>query len=402
MKASATQLRVLLLIVNILLGLGVPAYAAYRYFGVKETGRPQGVPLVKPELLRYDPGRDTSKAEVDQLQGVATRLTPKPPPPPPTGPTGPEKQDPTPTPPTGPDELPTGILTDLGYVYASFLLRRDNPLKSLVILRKKDSLPGGPGGPAAGSSRVNPRIRAAAPRTAAGRTGSKVVKAAQPDDQISFTVEKRYFKNEELGIEIFIHSADEKQLIYWTPKEWNEGGQPKQLFSLKYEPGSEYLSSREEPSLIQKIRPRPKTADEEAAAPQEAKQGGGFVPRASAYFEKDHEEEYNAIFSGKLNPNEPVDEPSKGGILKTRAEVEEANTTPADQHGQIPRPGSITPATKDGSTKPPGATTRPGAPRQMTPKEAKELNSTLKQIPKEAQKEIIDALRKGSAGGTKR
>ncbi len=374
MKVSATHLRILLVAVNFGVGLGVPAYAAYRYHGATER-KTLTTKIVDPKTLKYNENAGTSKGETqaqDRLRFSAQKFEPQPPPPlpplPPDEPkTGEDQEEPA-----GPDDpLDPGKLAEEGWYYAEFVLRPSDPNKSLVILRKRPPPPGPP------TQKVAPPSTRATIKTPASLTSQKrVVRpgAPQPKDQISFNVGLRRYTNEELDVDFFIERADAKRFVYWLPEKG-----AKTMYALEYKSESKYLAAAPDEKTLS---PRDKTPEELAAEPAAKK--SGIILRDSLDYEFDRETEYNILReSGK--PVVPAEKESTGGlILPAKSEGEgtavPGGNAPAEVKPPMPQPK-------------PGSQPSIGPKRDMTKDEAKQLKDAIKGIPKDAQKQIIEGLR---------
>lgn len=379
MKLSSTQLRVGVLCVNLGLGLGVPAYAAYRYWSLVEdpAARKPRVALVDTnQFIFTDKDGRPADRTANELKFLETQLSPKPPEKPPENITGPTTTK-EPVEVAGDDtELKPGKLQEDGWYYAQYLLREAEPLKSWVILRKKDPQAGAPGAAPApgGSSRVNPRVPTKpVPGRPAPRPGPRGRPGLpqQPGDQISFSIEQRRFVDAEKGVDFMIHSADETQFVYWHIDD------PKRTkYALKYESQSHYM--KQDSELHKTIAEMGEKPPEDPGAPEKK----SYFHARTFDYPKAREEEYEKLLAGE--GVDPVETPSRGGLrtIKPREVVESpmgADATAAP----MPRPGPISPANK---------------PPQPQPKDLKEAMSSpemkeaLKAMPA-ADKKMLDALK---------
>ncbi|HVR73432.1 MAG TPA: hypothetical protein VMT52_03835 [Planctomycetota bacterium] len=349
MKMSVTQLRVLVLTLNLLLAAGVPAFAYYGYkrgWDLKETARIE-------DLNKFLPGREagTMPNSAGRVAIVATWLQPKPPPA--IGDPSPKETDGTPgaeaaAAPRSPDGLEAGPLGEQGWEYHFYLLRAD-PLRNYVILKKKDAAnPMSPPGVSRARSTIRPPVRA--------RTGRPLgnIKVQSPSDQISFHIKQREFKNEELGLHFMIHSADRNQFVYWIPAE------PKRHYALPFTHESQYDKNPSDG-----LRPPEKTPEEKAFEEQEGEKKNPFIYRTPDW-ESQIEKDYQDALDGKINL-------MGGGSSKAEA----------------PLPGIGRPLGA-----PSKAAGVPGTPRAPTIEEKQKLNEAIRAIPKDKQKELLDGLKK--------
>jgi hypothetical protein len=380
MRFTVTHYRILLLTVNLLLGLGVPAFAGYRYFLM--TKHPDSS-VVVVDLKKFEPRDDGVVAVQDSASKIAiasTWLEPKaalPPDKPTDTPAdqGKSKEDGASDKNNG--ELQPGKLGDDGWYYYSSILRED-PQNNFVVLRKKDPSSSGipsPGG-TAGSIRANPRLKAVTGTRPAPRSTSKTGKIAQQvGDRVSFFVHDRRYTNEELGLDFLIFSVDEKEFVYMLPDN------NKKKYALRYHSESAYETHPEEG-----IQPPPKTPDEMEGAAEEKKPK--LIHRDSKDFELQNEKQFQGWLRGEINlaPASTTGEGDGSRTIKPTAN----GATPA-----IPTPGSqgATPSKLPASK----SAAPPRGPRKPTAEESKQLDSTLKSLPPAAQKELIEGLKGANA-----
>ncbi len=386
MRLSVTQIRILILAGNLLLGLGVPGYAAYRYWHL--GNQPEG-PAVVTDLARFQPRDEGPGPAVPDSRGkllvVSTWLQPKLPPPPDQTPTADKPGDQKPADggaeKPGESSLEPGKLGEDGWTYYPAITGSD-PMRNYVILRKKEPVnptilpPGGGPGSARTSSRTRPTPRLPTRSTRPGK-----IAAQQPSDRIDFHVSDRRYTNEELGLDFMIHSADEKQFVYWLPDN------PKKKFALKYETESAYLQDPDDG-----LRPKPKTPEELAAeGPPEAKKKK-LIVRSSKQFDSVREKEYQEMLQGI--GLEPISAPSDGG-LRTIKPPPGAESTPGAPGPESAKPGAAS-RTPGGL---PGAAAR--VPRPPTAAEAQQLKQAIDAIPPASQKELLEGLKKAGVGSPK-
>lgn len=342
-RFSVTQLRVGMLVVNLLLAGGVLGYAAYSYYhqGANDAG--DDFRLADPSRFVPTDGESiVRKSRAQTLQTSAEDINQPPPPVAPPPPPPDKTADSTPAPVT-PGDLPAGFLSDKGWEYVFYIKRRD-PRNTFVVLKKKSDA-GLPGALGAGRSSLTSRGRIVPPSTSGGnrppvRPGTPARPGiTRPSDRISFSVGQRQFINPELELNFMIHSADGEQLVYWEP------GKPDKKYALKYVVPGEYLG---EPT--EGLRPAP---TETAAAPG----APGATPETKEKkflkmpkgFESKIEDEYEALL--------------KGGGAGPAFEAMRSASAPADA-GAV----DASAATPAGEAAP-----VPGVPRKPTEDERKEL-----------------------------
>jgi len=389
MRLSSTQLRIGLLCANLALGLGIPGYAAYRYFASSKPDREKPAVAIVPVESFRDTGDKAGPAPTqgNELRFVGTLVQPK----------QPEVATPTPTdttptetpeePPDGEEALKPGKLQEEGWYYAAYLMRED-PLDTFVILRKKDPAtlgqPGGTNQPGVvGSTRANPRV----PIKPTGRPAPRAVqrvKGALPQalDEISFHVKDRCHIDEDKGLDFMIHSADEKQFVYWFYDD------PKRtLYALKYEAPSEYMKQDTETHVT--LKAMQEKPPEDPGAP---KKKPGFIWRTRD-FNAARELEYKELLAGE--GLEPVETPTKGGLRRVKTkEGEEAPQDPNAKTGTTLKPGAGAAKPKPGPITPSKSKTPAAQPKDL--KEAlgtPELRGALDAMPADKKKELLDGLK---------
>ena len=361
MKMSVTQLRVLVLVLNILVAAGVPAFAYYGYTrggSIKEKAKIE-------ELSKFLPGREagTMPNSAGRVAIVATWLQPRPPAA--IGDLPPKEKDGTPgaeatTVPRGPDGLEAGPLAEQGWEYHFYLLR-SNPLHNYVILKKKDAAnPLIPAGTLSSASKTGQRIRPPARGNLRGK-GTGNIKVQGPSDQISFHIEKREFKDDELGLHFMIHSSDRNQFVYWMSAE------PKKRYALPFTHESQYDKNPSDG-----LRPPEKSADEKTLE-DGVKKVNPFIYRTPDW-ESQREKDYQDALDGKIN----------------------LQTTSGPSKPDAPQAG--TGLSRGASSRTPGG---PGTPRPPTVEEKQKLEEAIKAIPKDKQKELIDGLKKAGQNNLK-
>lgn len=366
MRLTVSQIRILMLILNILLALGVPAYAVYGYL---RSGQSQDS-LVIVDLGSLRPGQggiSVSRPDsTSQMQAVASKLQPRPPAPPPPLPTAVDTASAIKEPESSEDDVydGPGPLGDQGWVYHSYILQAD-PLNTFVILKKTDpaAAAGAPPSPATPSSRVSSRLRSTANVRSSRTTRTPGVRVQGPQDQISFHIGDREYKNDELGLHFYAHKADRSHFVYWVPDD-------PRLYALEFKHESPY---DEDPR--KGLRPRPTEPAQVASAAEggeEKKESLIKVYKTGEYkdfTETDYEERL------KQNKISAAGEPSRGT-----------------------RPGSGSRARTIAPSAPPPRPAGPGSierrpPGPPTAEEKQKLKEALQSIPKEKQAELMEGLK---------
>jgi hypothetical protein len=362
LRFNATQLRILVLVVNLLMALGVPSFALYGFFGSSHSESVEIVDVEKLKMRKEEvtvgpsavqrisivPNWLIQKVESGPIDKATVVGTGKPP-------EQPTKED---------GALDPGPLGE-SWDYVFYILRGD-PLDNLVTLKKKDpnAAPGGAPGSGPGSTRSNTRLSTRTPiRTSKVGTARKIG-PAQPSDRISFLVSDRRYKNDDLALNFYIHSADEKEFVYWV----EETG-PNKKFSLKFvKPGS-YLAGPEEG-----LRPLPVEKPEDGSLTPEESVEKHFR-KVPINYESQKEKEYDEMLKGAKAGPVLSTEPSAGG-------------TAADAGKPAPAPGGGAPGAA-------GAPPGPGVRKAPTEAEKKQLQDALRKIPAKDQQEIEKALKGG-------
>ena len=377
MRLTVTQLRIVLLVTNLLLAAGVFGYAGYSYLSLanrKEDFR--AADASKFAFTDKDAGLQQQRS-ASQLEVVAQWAQPTQAKAAVVGGEGEQKKDTTQKPTDAKiaeGEYPPGPLGEPpqgqdAWEYVCFFLNYSDPLQSLVILQKKApapvAAPGAGGAGQTGYRRTQPPRRPplAGNRPAGARPG-------QPSDRISFPVGKRQYINQELSLNFMIHSADENLFVYWMPDE-----KPRKLYALKYVPPSEYYRAPEEG-----LRPPPEeVAAKEGVSGEEKKLQPFIVFPRELNPDASREKEYQSIFEGGR----------VGPVLEIEAKAAGS--------------GDSASATASGTGSPSGPAMPPGAtqPPKSREEQLQELRKTLKEIPPEARAEVEKAFQKAPPGRTR-
>ncbi|HZN58918.1 MAG TPA: hypothetical protein VFD71_12635 [Planctomycetota bacterium] len=380
LRLNVTQLRVSLLVFNLMLGFAVPAYAAYRYYFYSPSSDNSKSSVTIVDLNKFAPKGDEGvsprSSAAERLMRVAPQLQPKAPAPPDAGPTegaGTKKTDPDPTKPDGTPILEPGPLGET-YEFSSGIFWSD-PTRNMVVLHKKDQAAPPVGTAAQGSSKTNPRLKST---VKAVQRGGRNVRAgqAQQGEFITFRVYERRYKNAELGLDFYIDSADQKQFVYWM----NPPG-PKHMYALPYVSENHYDAHKDEGIRAMDVA-------QEGADPADPKK---YITIRDAGYEFSREKEYAGLKNGTISLT-PSSAPTPGGLRDVQGE-EGSGTTPATGKASALKP---VPGKTSGRN-----TGAPNVPKKMTPQDSKDLNEAIKNIPPEEQKKLIDGLRKGAVAAPK-
>jgi len=324
MRLKVHQLRIALIAVNLILAGSAAAYAFTKYNDLRQ--KRESVKIIDPKTLVVREGEITGRTRVPELTIVAERLIPRKPP---EIPEPGDKDGATDTPSVDVEkieELGPGPLGD-HWEYVFFILMPDDPMNNLVILRKKEASGAQPGPAAAASKQAGPRPRATLrPQRVnlAQRKGAGAMQAA--GDSLTFTVGQRWYKNDAVDpvVDIYVHSADAKQLVYWVPDA------PQKMYALPRATHSWYYDEPEKG-----LRPPPKPEGEE-----EEKTKGHFVHRPAGW-EDMKEEEYQAMLKGKpAGPNMKLTGPQeleKDGKDGKAGSAPSKKPVPSFGKGQEPR-----------------------------------------------------------------
>jgi hypothetical protein len=285
MRLKVHQLRIALIVVNLVLAGSAAAYAFTRYYNLSDKKR-ESVKIIDPKTLvmKLDDLRQGESA-AGKLTMVSSILRPKPPEiATPGGEEGGDSSSKEPEGPTaGEEPLGPGPLGD-HWEYAFFILL-DDPLNNLVILRKKEAAGAAPGPAANASKQAGARPRSTLrPQRVVNRGGKAAGVVQAAGDSLTFTVGQRWYKNEAVDppVDIYVHSADAKEVVYWVSNE------PKKMYAL---PRASHSFYYEEPE--KGLRPPPKAEGEE-----EEKAKGHFILRPSGWEDK-KEEEYQRMLQGE-------------------------------------------------------------------------------------------------------
>ena len=361
MRLKVHQLRIALIVVNLILAGSAAAYAFTKYKNL--TVKPEMVRIINPKELVHKDGEIPNSDPTAHLRATPEKLIPRKPP---------EIADTPPDDPTqGPDNPVDGTKGgDLGpgplgdhWEYAFYILREDDPMNSLISLRKKDAAGAQPGAAAAASKQAGVRPRSNLRPQRVNLSQRKPAGGVQPaGDSMTFTVGQRLYKNDTVDppVEFYIHEADREKFVYWVPADG-----PQKKYALPRESHSLYLK---EPELGLRPTPPPEGAEEE-----EGKAKYHFIERPHEWEDK-REVEYQGLLNG---------EPAGPNIKLTGAqEKKEKETGGAASKKAVPKFGSG------------------GEPRKTLTDDEKEQLREVMKSPKMSDKDRAE-LRKAFMGGKK-
>jgi hypothetical protein len=368
-RLNPLHLRIGLLVLNLVAAVGVPAYAALRFW---KMGDDVGsIDLADPADLVFREGETAAVMGrgPSQLIAVAGWVMPSR-----QAAEAPGAGELTPDastverPPEDPKELQPGPLAiephNLEYYWS--IVRKDDPQGNQVALRKKDAAAGAGGPGAVASTRTTVRRTTTSQRPARVSVGGRKQLGGQPSDAVSFFVRDRRYTDKERNLDFMIHSADEKQFVYWMPED------PKKMYALQKVSDSLYYTDKEKG-----LRPPEKTAEDLAAEEEETKH---FIfldtrnPNA-------REEEYQEMLKGK--PGGPLLSPKKSaeGKAQVPGASEGAGASPSRPVPSFGRKNTGTPPrtvmTDDEKQQLREALQSP----KMTPKDREELQKALRGAP---------------------
>ena len=380
LKLGATQLRVLLVSVNVLLACGLVGAGAWSMLQKRTTSQvdvrprsdfaPKKIPVSK-------------KTGASLIVSVSDQLRPQKKQPPAPPPKKDENED------EGEDELvnePTegGPLAET-WKYAFYIVDHDDPLSTHITLRKIE-----PKGKTGAKSRS--RRRTATPRrggrsSSRSRSGARSKRgvASKPEDIITFYLYERKFRVPNEEEDYYVDSPDQTRFVYWAAKEG-----PEQLYALVYKEPTIYGEDPEKG-----LRPG-EDEDDKDKDEDEEEEVKFFVNRPTDY-ERDFEDEYFQIRSGKLDLkdahliNEKAKEIEAGKASEAKAALRRPPPSKKPPRPSVRgRPAAAKPAVEAKS----------GSPEEGTAPENAESPAPKKEMSKEeGLKEIGNILEEADRAG---
>ncbi len=358
MRISVTQLRSLILAINLVLagGLVYKALAAYDVIDlvfredVSVESHPAKVELrtfgYKPDV--YGSGPDPASAVIrvsSDLQPQKAEL------PAPAATPVTEMAEEEDEGPSTPEELPEGPLAkEWEYVYY-IAWQGESGLRNFAQIRKKKDEK-----PKRSSSR---KITSGRNRPTSSRVRAASSRYKKKQESLSFLVSDREIENEDYDLHFWVHSADKDRLVYWMP------GRPSKRYALMYKHEGTYLAQG---PMRTELRPEDdeEEKDDDDDDDDEKQKRFFYIIHEDANPDEAREKRYEDIIAGKTS---------------------ESKFTPT--RGKSPKAGSIS-KTSAGS----GARTS----SKPTAEDIKQLRNVINKIPKKKQAEFkkqLDGMLRG-------
>lgn len=318
MKVNVNTIRILFILAN----LGITAFVVLGYVEgmgfIENADAPGGSSakeLKNPVAFVYTEADYVQpESRESRLRSAATWLMPERPAPPvpiDTGPTEPAGEEPEePEAPPG-EPIEGGPLQKENWEYVHGIIFPDNPLKSWIRLEKKEE-----NKPATTSSSRFSRSRTSSSRSSSLRrsSSSSKIRSSSSENTITLVLEKRWFKDEEKGLEFYVHDVAEDKIIYWTDN-------PKRMYSLPRVSESYYIEVTRGETLA------PKKEEEE-----EEEEGETKEDREKKFFQRyplgtrpldQREEDYRKRLAGEetagfLKPTNLGQDPAQKGPVRVR------------------------------------------------------------------------------------
>jgi hypothetical protein len=380
MNVSVTLMRVLLICLNFGLATAFAAHYGYSHFWPKEEALPDK--MRQPGEFRYTeveetggPDRIASMASVDNALNLVIK-----PPQPPATPKLTEKpeekpEDGDPVEGEGPAALPDGPLAEKWEYTWAMIVHDEGKRYSQIRLEKKEEeaktmTPGGlrqPGRRSVPSSGVRP----VPSRSGRPRSG---IPQINPGDRIEFQLDDRHYKDDDLGVDFYIHDVDESFFVYWVPD------QPKKFYSLKRKRQGEYLGVLRAKSLLNK----PKEEEESAEGDPKDKEKEKKIVVVPDNIEDLRESDYQKLLVGEAASG--ALQPKKSPVQSKLRPIAAMPPPPAATGAKASAIASQKLGTAGGGSAvtPPGAPAAGGAPQPMSDAEkleaAKELGGAIREI----------------------
>jgi hypothetical protein len=318
MRLKVHQLRIALIVANLILAGSAAAYAFTKYKNL--TVKPESVKIINPKDLVIKEKELQPSDPTGPLRGTPDHLIPRKPPEvtdqPPVDPT----KDPD-NPVDGPNvvELGPGPLGE-HWEYAFYILCEGDPMNSVISLRKKDAAGAQPGAAAAASKQGGVRPRSQLRPQRVNLSQRKPAGGLQPaGDSLTFTVGQRLYKNDSVDppVEFYIHEADRQKFVYWVPADG-----PQKKYALPRESHSLIYM---EPELGLRPQPPPEGTEEEGKAKR------FFIERPAGWEDK-REDEYLRMLNGEpAGPNIKLTGPQEAE--KKEKETGSASKKPVPSFG---------------------------------------------------------------------
>ena len=333
MKVNVNTIRILFILVNLgvtsfivlgyLEGLGVVggADAASGFSGSSEGGLKSPAAFVYAESDYVQP-----ESRESRLRSVASWLMPERPAPPvpvDSGPTEPV-EEPAEEPETEPGKpIEGGPLQKENWQYVHGIIFPENPLKSWIRLEKKVENKS----PTTSSSASRfSRSRTSSSRSSTLRrsSSSSKIRSSSSENTITLVLEKRWFKDEEKGLEFYVHSVAEDKVIYWTDN-------PRRMYSLPRVSESYYIEVTRGETLAPKKEEDEEEEEEGETKEDKEKRFFQRYPLGTRPLDK-REEDYRKRLAGEetagfLEPTNLGQEPVGKGSGPVRVRTPVSSTT---------------------------------------------------------------------------
>lgn len=383
MKVSVTQLRLLMIVVNIGLAVWLLAYYVQKVWVPEDRSELDDVEIRKLVEYRPDPsetGRTVASAS-GRMASVSNGLQP----PKPRAPVDSSETEVEPEPDDEPDpgEIVEGGPLSKEWEYVWILYNEEDPLSSRVKLRKKQDA-GTSAGSAAARRATITRRRVTASRStrtsALRRTTSRTRRPA--NEEILLVVKDRFYKDETLGVEFYIDSADVEKLVYRMPDSIDK------VYSLKRVAYTRYEREDEK-----RLEPEP----EEEASGEDGDEKKKFFRLRPRDFEDKREDDYRRLVGGERtagvleasSPRRTAPQPATSRRVPTRRTW---TTTPP----RVPTRTTGTTTKRTADTKDEAESAGKSGPitdPEERRKAMEQLKETTSKIPPEAREKINEALR---------
>ncbi len=350
MRITVTQLRSLILTINLVLAGGLVYKALAEYWpGFSAELDEDHPPRVAEAKFRYEQrdfrsGPDPTTAVIRVSSDLQPQKAALPTADATTVAEVEDEEDETST----PEELPEGPLAkEWEYVYY-IAWQGDSGVRNFAQIRKKKD-----------EKAKSSKFRSSRPITTRGRTATSRSRASssrykKKQDSLSFLVSDREIENEEFELHFWVHSADKDRLVYWMP------GRRSKRYALPYKHEGSYLAQG---PMRKELRPEEDEEDEEE---DDEKKKFFYIIHEDANPEEAREQRYEDIIAGKTS---------------------ESKFTPT--RGKSPKAGSISKASADS-----GARTS----SKPTAEDMKQLRNVINKIPKKKQAELkkqLDGMLRG-------
>ena len=268
MRISVLHIRVLMIVVNLGIAVGIGMFYANRLMRNDEDSPANTTKIINPAAFKDMVGvRVPANQEQNQMQAAAIRLDPakpKPPPPPDIATGDEEEEEELPGDEEATEEGPLGETWE--YVWC--VLDKHNPLNTIVKLKKKEddsSSSSRSRAARATRSRFSRTSRTSTSRATSRTRGRRV--PVKTDDTLFISVRQRWYKDEDQELDFFLVSANTERFVYGIEE---RTGQPLKLYALpRKQPTAYYTQAPEERRLEP---PEDPNAEDDGAEDEEEKE----------------------------------------------------------------------------------------------------------------------------------